>query len=383
MNLSSIPFPSVFPWGFLHVDEENRVQYWNGWLETSTGRPASEVVGKTLAELYPERPQIGTYLDKARSTNQPQILSQVFHHYFLPIPLPAGHVSGFGHMQQETLVLPLEGMGGCLAVLIRDVTSAVVGQRRIRALQSQLSEARDAAIESANFKSQFLAAMSHEIRTPLNAIIGFSNLLAKTAFEPGVQEYVGLIQLSSNQLLGLANELLDFARIEANGVVLEAIPIDLATLAQESLDLHQKQIASKGLVGAIRIEGDLPSPLLGDPTRIRQVFLNLVSNAVKFTDKGTIEIVLGAGPADAAGLLPVLFAVTDTGIGLTPEQQEKIFKPYSQAEASTTRRYGGVGLGLSICRKLCTLMGGDLTVESEAGKGSTFRGTMRLRAAQA
>ena len=381
MNLASIPFPSVFPWGFLHVDEENRVQYWNGWLETSTGLSSASVVGRPLTEVYPDRKKIASYLDKARQTRQPQVLSQVFHRYFLPIPLPSDHVSGFPHMQQETLILPLEDQSGCLAILIRDVTSTIVGQQRIRALQAQLSEARDAALESARFKSQFLAVMSHEIRTPLNAIIGFSNLLSKTAFEPGVQEYVGLIQLSSNQLLSLANELLDFARIEANGVVLETIPIDLATLAQESLDLHQKQVASKGLVTSVRVVGDLPSPLLGDPTRLRQILLNLVSNAVKFTDKGTIEIELSCGTADQDGVLPLRFAVRDTGIGLTPEQQERIFKPYSQAEASTPRRYGGVGLGLSICQKLLALMGGKLTVESELGKGSSFVGTLHLRAA--
>lgn len=305
MNLASIPFPSVFPWGFLHVDEENRIQYWNAWLETSTGHSSSSVLGRTLTEVYPDRPQIGEALEKARSTHQPQVLSQVFHHYFLPIPLPSVHVSGFPYMQQETLIMPLENQSGCLSILIRDVTSTIVGQQRIRALQAQLSEARDAALESARFKSQFLAVMSHEIRTPLNAIIGFSNLLSKTAFEPGVQEYVGLIQLSSNQLLSLANELLDFARIEANGIVLEAIPIDLATLAQESLDLHRKQIASKGLTGTIRIEGTLPSPLLGDPTRIRQIFLNLISNAVKFTDQGGIEIVLSAAPPAEDGALTV------------------------------------------------------------------------------
>ncbi|SDU20098.1 Signal transduction histidine kinase [Verrucomicrobium sp. GAS474] len=381
MNLASIPFPSVFPWGFLHVDEENRIQYWNAWLETSTGHSSSSVLGRTLTEVYPDRPQIGEALEKARSTHQPQVLSQVFHHYFLPIPLPSVHVSGFPYMQQETLIMPLENQSGCLSILIRDVTSTIVGQQRIRALQAQLSEARDAALESARFKSQFLAVMSHEIRTPLNAIIGFSNLLSKTAFEPGVQEYVGLIQLSSNQLLSLANELLDFARIEANGIVLEAIPIDLATLAQESLDLHRKQIASKGLTGTIRIEGTLPSPLLGDPTRIRQIFLNLISNAVKFTDQGGIEIVLSAAPPAEDGALTVRFAVKDTGLGLTPEQQERIFKPYTQAEASTPRRYGGVGLGLSICQKLTALMGGTLTVESEEGNGSAFLGEFHLRVA--
>jgi len=382
VNLASIPFPSVFPWGFLHVDEENRIQYWNAWLETNTGLAASAVVGRALPEVYPDRPEILSYLDKARTTRQPQVLSQVFHHYFLPIPLPSSHVSGFEYMQQETLVLPLDGADGCLAILIRDVTPTVIGQKRIRALQAQLSEARDAALESARFKSQFLAVMSHEIRTPLNAIIGFSNLLAKTAFEPGVQEYVGLIQLSSNQLLSLANELLDYARIEANGVVLESIPIDLPTLAKESLDLHAKQIASKGLSSLIRVEGELPSPLLGDPTRIRQIFLNLISNAVKFTDEGGIDLCLRTEQkAGDDGLLTLSFTVRDTGIGLTAEQQERIFKPYSQAEASTPRRYGGVGLGLSICQKLSGLMGGTLSVESEAGKGSAFRCTLRLREA--
>ena len=370
------PLFTVLPWGFLQLDGEDRVEEWNPWLEVQTRRPGSEVIGRKLGDLYPLSNRVRTVLQRARRERQPQPLSQVFHGYFIPIPLAEGHVSGFREMQQETLVVPMPE--DRLAVIVRDVTSAVIGQQRIRALQGELSEARDAALESVRAKSQFLAIMSHEIRTPLNAICGFTELLHETLEEPENKEYAHLALTSARQLLELINDILDFSKIEARGITLENVPVDVVTLAEEVVGMHRRDLQVKRLHAEVRVEGEVPKNLLGDPTRLRQILLNLISNAIKFTETGGVEIVLSTALPDAA-TIELRGEVRDTGIGLTEAQQASLFTPFTQADMSTTRKYGGTGLGLSICRKLCELMGGRIWVESTYGHGSTFRFAVRLR----
>ena len=300
------PLFTVLPWGYLQLDGEDRVEEWNPWLEVQTRRPGAEVVGRKLGDLYPLSNRVRTVLQRARRERQPQPLSQVFHGYFIPIPLAEGHVSGFREMQQETLVVPMPD--DRLAVIVRDVTSAVIGQQRIRALQGELSEAR--------------------------------------------------------------------------GITLENVPVDMVALAEEVLGMHRRDLQAKNLHAEVRVEGEMPRNLLGDPTRLRQILLNLISNAVKFTEKGGVEIVLSTALPDAA-TIELRGEVRDTGIGLTDAQQAGLFTPFTQADMSTTRKYGGTGLGLSICRKLCELMGGRIWVESTYGHGSTFRFAVRLKKADA
>ena len=235
-----------------------------------------------------------------------------------------------------------------------------------------LAEAERAAVAANAAKSAFLAMMSHELRTPLNGVMGMARALQRTQLDARQQGHVEMILRSGDGLLTILNDVLDLSKIEAGRMDLEICAFDLRDVAHGAAALWAEQAAAKGLVLACEIDPDLPAAVLGDETRVRQIVLNLVSNALKFTDSGEIAIVMRPEPA-ADGDGGVAISVRDTGIGITAAQAESLFQPFAQAEASTARRYGGTGLGLSICRTLATRMGGDISVESQPGEGSTFR----------
>jgi signal transduction histidine kinase len=234
-----------------------------------------------------------------------------------------------------------------------------------------------AARTAAQAKSTFLATVSHEIRTPLNGVIGWSSLLLDTELTSEQREYVDGVRRSGETLVALINDILDFSKIEAGRVELESIPLDVRELVGDVLDLLAEPAHAKGLELAGRVDPAVPAALRGDPGRLRQVLVNLVGNAVKFTPRG--EVVLRARVVSATGrLVTVRFDVADTGIGVTAEQRERIFSAFSQGDQTTARRFGGTGLGLAISKQLVALMGGDIGVQSEPGSGSTFWFTARL-----
>ena len=251
----------------------------------------------------------------------------------------------------------------------------------------ELAKARDEALAASRAKSEFLANMSHEIRTPLNAVIGLTEMLLETQLNSEQHDFVATINNSGEALLSIINDILDFSKIESGHLELESRPFDLRNCIEEALDLLAGKATEKGLELAYIFDGQTPAQIVGDEVRLRQVLLNLINNAVKFTTEGEVVVEVACKSLNIedgkAQSYEIQVSVRDTGIGIPKDKMDRLFKSFSQVDASTTRKFGGTGLGLVISRRLSEMMGGTMWVESEGvpGRGSVFHFTLTTQAA--
>lgn len=351
---------------FVTIDESSRILEWNRQAEATFGWSRQEAVGRLLTETiipprYHEAHLRG--IEHFLKTGEGPVLNK-------RLELSALHQNGYEFPVEITIAAIPQGDTYLFSAFVHDITA----QKQAR---EELLRAKEAAETSSHAKSDFLANMSHEIRTPMNAIVGMSELLLDTNLTPVQREYAAIVQESADSLLALVNDILDFSKIEAGRFQLETSIFDLRDSIGDTMKTLAVRAHRGGLELAYHVAPDLPELLVGDRNRLRQVIVNLAGNAIKFTKRGEVVVDVECQERGDHDIL-LHFSVKDTGIGIPPEKQERIFRAFEQADTSTTREYGGTGLGLAIASRLVDLMEGRIWVDSQVGRGSTFHFTARF-----
>ncbi|MDD3353966.1 response regulator [Zoogloea sp.] len=348
------------------IDGQGRILDFNRAAESIFGITRSETLGHSATELFvPERfrESRAGEVQALFDTPAPDILGKRIE----TVALRADQ----SEFPAEVALATFESGGNrLLTAYVRDISER-------RAAEAFMREAKEAAEANSRSKSDFLANMSHEIRTPMNAILGMTDLALETPLDDEQREYLSLVKSSANSLLNIINDILDFSKIEAGKLDFEHIDFSLRDCVALAIRTLQQRAAEKDLQLAVRVAPDVPDGLMGDPHRLRQVLINLLSNGIKFTPTGGVTLTVEPGPQEDDDI-QLLFSVKDTGVGIPADKQSLIFEAFSQADTSTTRRYGGTGLGLTISTQLIRAMGGEITVVSTPGEGSIFRFTARF-----
>ena len=365
------------------VDPQAKILYANEAANLMVGYSREELLNMTVHDLNPDFPASmwpGFWEEMRRNkTMSLETNHRAKDGRLIPIDI---RVSFLAYQGQEFH-----------CAFVRDITERKLSEgtlaqaaQDLERRNSELAEARDKALEAAKIKAEFLATMSHEIRTPMNGVIGMTGLLLDTSLTSEQREYAETVRLSSEHLLNIINEILDFSKIETGKLDLEVLNFDLHAIVEEAIDLLGEQAYAKGLELTCLVQAAVPTALRGDPGRLRQILVNLIGNAIKFTEQGEVVVTVstedepsGMMAASTSSLHRTLrFEVSDTGVGITQEQQAKLFQPFTQADGSSTRKYGGTGLGLAICKQLVEMMGGKIGVDSKVGEGSVFWFTVRF-----
>jgi len=364
---------------FVSIDVDGAVTSWSGHSEALFGWTAEQADGRPLVDLIAAPSVQSRFVDAVRRLSEPEEQGNLLGQR---VELAARHRDGRRFPVELVVWRSVTGGRVSYNSFIHDISSR-------KRHEAQLARARDEALEAARVKAEFLAVMSHELRTPLNGVMGMTSLLLSTPLSPHQLEYAQTVRSSADGLLSLLNDILDLSKVEADRMELEELDFDLHPVVRDVVHLLAVSAKEKGLALEVDLDADVPLDLRGDPARLRQVLLNLVGNAVKFTSAGSVHLRVSLdGSAGAGAAVPVgddvrlRFDVTDTGIGLPAEARRRLFQPFSQADASTTRRYGGTGLGLAISKSLVELFDGDIGVDSEPGAGATFWFTAGFRAGE-